>query len=211
MGLSVAAAEFGGSPQDPAPLLGQVAEALRSVEMVEASFISDQILPPLEKPLRKEGFIRVAPRRGIYQRLDRPLAQELLILPGELWERQPPAPWRRIQTGGVAEAHVMTDALLALLSGDADRWTDLFLSHQEGSLEEWRLSFEPRPKHPVAKHLLRIEMFGRGPLLDSLSLYLKGGSQETMRFSDQKIISEATAAQWNLFSSPPDSGPRPTP
>ena len=211
MCFSVAAAESGGSPQATTPLLVQVAEALRSVEMVEASFVSDQFLPALEKPLRKQGFMRVVPRRGIYQRLDRPLAQELLILPGELWERQAPEPWRRIRTGGAVEAHAMTDALLSLLSGDSDRWTNLFLSQESGSLDEWRLSFEPRPKRPVAKHLVRIEMFGRGPLLDSLSLHLKVGSEETMRFSDQKIISEATADQWKLFTSTWGSGPHTTP
>lgn len=159
------------------------------------AFTEEKRMTVLRKPLTSSGHLVFIPTRGLYRYLQHPFAQEMLITPEAIHQRQTNGRATVLALETLPGAKAFVGAFLALFSGS---W-DALLSHFQVSFaqdkSQWQLGLKPT-NEAMAKTLTCLVLEGTQTHLGALWMQEQSGDVTHDRFLDAQLVPET---QWPAY------------
>jgi hypothetical protein len=157
-----------------------------------ARFAEEKKVAILTRPLRSTGELIFLPDRGLYRKLMTPFAQELLITPTAIHQRDPRGRMEKLALATLPAAQAFVNAFLAVFSGSFEALHSHFQVYFSSESSRWQLGL--MPTHTVMHTLIScIVLAGENEHLIDLWVQETNGDVTHDQFSEARIL---TAEQW---------------
>lgn len=158
----------------------------RAMPGLEAQFREEKHIALLAAPLVDEGVLRFAPPGRLLRRIERPSPSALRV-DGDRLEVSEGSETRTIDLSDSPLVHAFVESFRALLAGDRAALERHFtLGFEPGTGGSWRLSMKPKDAG-LAKAIRRIEVQGRGVVLQRLVVDEQSGDSSVTTFHDVDV------------------------
>ncbi|MBM4254637.1 MAG: hypothetical protein FJ147_01935 [Deltaproteobacteria bacterium] len=161
------------------------------------TFTEEKRITVLRTPLTSSGQLVFLPPRGLYRQLQKPFAQELVITPDAIFQRQANGPTHTLALDALPGAKAFVSAFLALFSGSWDTlYThfDVYFSHQEA---RWQLGLKPT-NATMARSIACLVLEGQQAHITSLWIQETSSDVTHDHFLDPHMLPEP---QWSNYQS----------
>ncbi|TAK91856.1 MAG: outer membrane lipoprotein carrier protein LolA [Burkholderiaceae bacterium] len=197
--LSVASAQA-----HDAALADQVAQQLRALPVVRASFTQSKNIAVLKRPVVSTGRFVFSREHGIAWELLQPLRITYLLQAAGVTEIAADGRVRR-QSGREAQGMYQVGKILnALWSGQTTVLDPLFNTDMQGRLEQWSLKLSPKSA-PLSDFLARVSVTGAGARIERVQVTEASGDVLTIVFqaSAEPVSLSLTPQELQLFATSP--------
>ncbi len=170
-----------------------------------ADFDEEKQIALLRQPLRASGSLIFIPQQGLYRQLKKPFAQELLITPTALYQRNASGTTDSLPLAKVPVAQSFVDAFLAVFSGSWDTLQthfQVFFAPAAQSADPsqpslWRLGLKPLDT-TMAQVIACLVLSGEHQHLTTLQIQETNGDITSDHFRATRLIPKT---QWADYQS----------
>lgn len=156
------------------------------------AFTEEKRMSVLRKPLTSSGQMLFIPTRGLYRHLQHPFAQDMLITPETIHQRQGSGRATTVSLETLPGAKAFVGAFLALFSGSWDTLLTHFEVYFAQDTEQWHLGLKPSDT-AMAKMITCLALEGTQTQLGALWMQESNGDVTYDRFLDARMVPES---QW---------------
>ncbi len=172
-----------GLPTAPiADSLDALLAQFRAVPGLEARFREEKHLRLLASPLISEGVIRFAPPQRFLRQTTTPIVSAVLIDRGQLSFGDAHGS-ESLSLSANPVARLFVDSFLKLLEGDRASLDAIYEINWKPTGTGWSLMLKPKVKQ-VAQVIERLEMVGKGVVLERMRVVEVGGDETVTVFTD---------------------------
>ncbi|NOT58507.1 MAG: outer membrane lipoprotein carrier protein LolA [Deltaproteobacteria bacterium] len=156
------------------------------------AFTEEKRMTVLRKPLTSSGRMLFIPTRGLYRQVQHPFAQEMLITPRTIQQRQASGQISTLALDLLPGAQAFVGAFLALFSGSWDALLTHFDVYFAQDPTQWHVGLKPN-NATMAKMITCLVLDGTETQLGALWMQESNGDVTYDRFLDARLVPEP---QW---------------
>jgi hypothetical protein len=171
------------SPEKPPVAFVAVNKALRETQCIRADFDEEKKIKVLKRPLTSSGNLIFCGKLGLYRALTKPFAQELLVTPDGIAQRDPSGKTEKVDVEKQPIAKGFIDAFLLVFSGDDKALAAEFDLYFDGDENAWTMGFVPKKK-PLSRFIESLVVSGKKNVLETLVVTEVNGDRTTTRFTN---------------------------
>ena len=175
-----------------------VNRTLREARCVRADFDEEKRIKVLKRPLVAAGSIVFSAEHGLYRTTKTPFAQELLVAPTRLAQRDPKGRIEAIDVEKQPLAKGFVSAFLLVFTGKDKELAEEFELYFDGTPESWTMGFVPRRK-PLSRFIASLVVTGKGAAFQTLEVRETNGDRTSTRFSavvTDRPLTEDETKRW---------------
>lgn len=159
------------------------------------AFTEEKRMTVLRKPLTSSGHMLFIPTRGLYRHLQHPFAQEMLITPEAIHQRQTSGQTTTLTLETLPGAHAFVGAFLALFSGSWDALLAHFDVYFAQDPARWHVGLKLN-NAAMAKMMTCLVLEGTETQLGALWMQESNGDVTYNRFLDGQMVPEPRWAEY---------------
>ena len=189
--------------QTQTPSLAEsVAQQLRDIPIVRASFVQTKQIAALKRPVISRGHFIFSKEHGILWELQQPINITYLLQTSGTIEIAADGRVRR-QSGREAQGMNEVGRILSALWGGNTRVLEpLFQTQMQGRIEQWTLTLVPKSA-PLSEFLTRITVTGSTTRIQRVLLVEMGGDLLTIDFQPEVQPAPLSAQELRVFQAKP--------
>ena len=163
-----------------------------------ATFEEEKKVAILNRPLRSSGELIFFPGKGLYRKLQTPFAQEVLITPEAIHQRDQSGRVEKLALEKLPAAKAFVEAFLAVFSGSWAALHSHFQMYFSSDSHRWQLGLTP--KHNVMNKLIScIVLEGEKEYLVTLSVQETNGDLTSDQFREPRILTDEQWADYRPY------------
>lgn len=160
------------------------------------TFTEEKRITVLRRPLTSSGQLIFIPTRGLYRQLHKPFAQELLITPDAIHQRNAAGATQVLALDTLPVAQVFVGAFLALFAGSWDALHAHFEVYFSQDQQQWHLGLKPT-NEAMARVISCLVLDGEQERLAALWVQETNGDVTYDHFLDPRLLSETQWAEYH--------------